>query len=203
MSLPSAVLSAIHDGVDHLADLSERLEREKGAIVKAVQILKKRSLVEIVGPDAFDQVFCETAPARYVLTEAGQQAAANGTPIVQGQSPRQRKKTAGLRACAWWELRAHGTTTLNQILMTHANGTEKAADTNLLKYLGALEKARIIARQARRIPARNSRGRVQWRLVLDLGVQAPVWWVKTREIYDPNSKTVFPMIEAEVKEGGR
>ncbi len=201
MGLAGAVLSAIHDGADQLAELSDRLAREKGAIVKAVQILKRRSLVDIVGADAVDRGVGETPTARYVLTEAGRQAATLGAPIVQGQRPRQRQRTAGLRACAWWELRAHGTTSLHQILMNHAEGTEKAADTNLLKYLGALEKARIIARQAQRIPAKHSRGRVQWRLILDLGVQAPVWWVKTREVYDPNSKQVFPMIEAVQEDG--
>lgn len=190
--LSTAVLSAIHDGVDQLGGLSEKLSRDRRSIVKAVQVLKGRDLVQIVVADE-----CRTT--RYALTEAGRERAESGVPINAGQGPRPRKKTAGLRECAWWELRAHGVTSLFQILMNHASGSEKAADVNLYKYLVALERASILARHGVRIPARQSRGRVQWRLVLDLGVLAPVWRQKAQEVYDPNGDKVYPMRPATAK----
>lgn len=200
--ISTAVLSAIHEGVDQLGGLSEKLSRDRRSIVKAVQVLKGRDLVRIVAPDQFDKVFCAAPATRYELTEAGREWAESGVPVNAGQGERPRKKTAGLRECAWWELRAHGVTTLHQILMTHATGAEKAADINLYKWLVALERAAILARHAKRVAARQSSGRVQWRLVLDLGILAPVWRQKAQEVYDPNSGKVFAMRRPEAKEEG-
>lgn len=192
--ISTAVLHAIHDGAEHLEELSERLDRERRAIVKAVQVLKGRALVEIERVNRYDRVFSAEVPAtRYVLTEAGREQVASGVPILPGQGPRPRKRTAGLRERAWWELRAQGIASLKQILITHADGSEKAADVNLYKYLVALERAGILARQAKRLPARQSRGCVQWRLLRDLGVKAPVWRQQAGEVYDPNAGAVYPL----------
>ena len=128
-----------------------------------------------------------------MLTDTGQQHAALGLPINPGQGKRPRKITMGLRDRAWWELRNKGAASLHQITSTHANGSEKAADMNLYKYLIALEMAGILVRHEKRIPAKQGRGRVQWRMKRDLGIKAPVWRQKEREIYDPNSGAVFPM----------
>jgi hypothetical protein len=107
--------------------------------------------------------------ARYVLTDAGRQTAASGQPISPGQGARPRQKTVGLRERAWWEIRAKKTVSLKQILSTHADGSEKSGAINLYKYLLALEKAGLLARLGKRIPAKQSRGRVQWALERDPG----------------------------------
>lgn len=196
IGLSTAVLNAIHDGVEQLGDLSTRLERDRHAIVKAVQVLKGRALVEIVVAGA------EAKKTHYVLTEAGRQHAESGLPIHPGQGPRPRKRTVGLRERAWWELRAQGIASLKQILITHADGSEKAADVNLYKYLLALERAGILLRQVKRLPARQSRGCVQWRLLRNLGVQAPVWRQQAQEVFDPNTGKVYPLRRAVAETAG-
>ena len=202
MGLSTQVLTAIHRGINVLCELAGHLERDKGDVVKAVQVLKRRDLVQIVAPDGFDRVFdAVIPPTRYMLTESGRRQAESGWPVNPGQGPRERRRTSGLRERAWWELRNKGLASLKQIVSTHADGSEKAADINLYKYLVALEKAGILVRQAQRLPARQSRGRVQWRLAIDLGLQAPVWRQKARTVYDPNSGRVYP-IDATADEAG-
>lgn len=202
MGLSTSVLSAIHGGVNHLAGLADHLARNKRAIVKAVQVLKGRALLTIVAANDFDRVVDKTVPpTRYVLTEAGEQQAISGMKISPGQGERRCKKTIGLRERAWWEMRNKGTANLKQIVTTHADGSEKAAEVNVYKYLVALEKAGILARQGKRLTTRKGNERVQWRLVLDLGVKAPVWRNRAQEVYDPNSEKVFPIAAADVDGG--
>lgn len=201
MGLSTSVLTALNAGINHLPDLARHLGRDRRAVVKAVQTLKRRGLAEIVAADAFDRVFSAQLPATaYVLTAAGQAHAAAGLAISPGQGERPRRRTAGLRERAWWELRAHGLASLKQIITTHAEGTEKAAHVNLYKYLCALEQAGILTRAGRRLPARQSKGWVQWHLARDLGPKAPVWRGARREVFDPNSGRAYPIGGAE--EGG-
>ena len=56
MGLSTSVLTAIHGGVNQLAALSEHLERNKRAVVKAVQVLKKRGLLTIVADHTADRM---------------------------------------------------------------------------------------------------------------------------------------------------
>lgn len=200
MGLSTAVLMAIHGGVCQLAGLAVCLSRDKRAIVKAVQVLKRRGLVRISSVSfGGDLAGVDNSSTRYTLTDDGQQQALSGAQVNPGQGQRPRKKTVGLRDRAWWELRAHGLASLKQITTTHAKGTEKAADVNLYKYLAALEKAGILTRSGKNLPARQGKGRVLWLLAIDLGPKAPVWRQKAQEVYDPNGDKVFPMAQEAVQ----
>ncbi len=207
MGLSTSVLTAIHGGASELSTLAALLEREKRAIVKAAQVLKRRGLLEIVPANAFDKAFDAEIPAtQYTLTEAGRQQAASGLPVNPGQGERPRKKTVGLRERAWWELRKYRPTSLDQVTSTHAEGTEKAADINIYKYLVALERAGLLLRLSKKAPARQSQGRVLWQLnkerdartgeAIAYGPRAPVWRQRAREVYDPNTGKVYPLKSA-------
>jgi hypothetical protein len=196
MGLSTAVLTAIHGGICELAALAEHVGHNKRAVAKAVQVLKRRGLVvvaTIVERNSYRK------PAQYAVTAAGAAQVLSGAPISPGQGARPRKKTVGLRERAWWELRAHGLASLKQITTTHAEGTEKAANVNLYKYLVALERAGILMRSGKNIPARQSKGRIQWLLEIDLGPKAPVWRQQAKEVYDPNAGKVYPMTQEAVQ----
>lgn len=197
MSLATNVLQQIAAGNSTLAGLDFTLGAGRKAIVKAVQVLKRRGLAqthqvragEVSGP----------APGTYRLTEAGEAFAESGRDINPGQGERPRQKTVGLRERAWWHFRAHKVATMKELLNTHAEGDEKAAHINVYKYLMALEKAGILARLAHRAPARQSKGLVLWRLARDLGPKAPVWRQVAKTVFDPNSGKVFALA---TEEGG-
>lgn len=192
MGLSTDVLRALAAGHGSIVLLADHLEVERRVVGKAVQVLKRRGLIG-----------ASDAPGRgrYHLTAAGQAWLAAGKPVSPGQGPRPRTHTAGLRERAWWHFRAHRMATLQELLSTHAEGHEKAPDVNLYKYLSALERAGILRRSAQRLPARQSRGRVQWRLVADLGPKAPVWRETARVVFDPNSGATRPLAGAESPAG--
>lgn len=191
MGLSTSLLTAMHAGIKELPALADHVARDKRAVVKAIQQLKKRELVITYSEE--EGIVSGPARGSYELTPAGIQIVLSGKAISPGQGARPRIRTIGLRERAWWELRAHKLASLKQIISTHAEGTEKAADINLYKYLVALEKAGVLTRMGRRIPAKQSKGRVQWSLTLDLGPKAPVWRQAAREVFDPNSGKVYPM----------
>lgn len=198
MSLSTHVLNAFSDGVLTLDGLVGRLGCARRDLVKAVQGLQRRGLVRVhETPDGRPG---SAGRGQYTLTEAGLAWAESGQPIAPGQGARPRQRPPGLRARAWWHLRAHRLATLQDLLTTQAEGTEAAADRNVYKYLCALERAGILARSAPRRPARQSRGDVPWRLVRDLGPQAPVWRETARVVYDPNGGALLPI---EPAAGGR
>lgn len=104
-----------------------------------------------------------------------------------------RSVTTGLRQRAWWVLRARGTVTLPMVLAAIADGTEKAASSNIGRYLRALERAGFVARasQRERGQALTSNGHVRYRLVRNNGRLAPVHRQSTGEVFDPNTGEVF------------
>ena len=115
----------------------------------------------------------------------------------QGQiSPR--TVTIGLRPRAWWVIRKRINFTVQELLSTLADGTERDAVSNLGKYIRALEKAGIVQREATRQPgsALTSPGMLRYRLVINAGRRAPVWRAKSNTVYDPNSGIVYPIAEA-------
>ncbi len=196
MGISTDVLKALSDGVLTLDVLVGRLGCPRRDLVKAVQVLKRRGLVRV--HETLDGVTGGAGRGQYTLTDSGVAWAESGRSVSPGQGPRPRMKTAGLRERAWWHFRAHQLASLQEILSTHAEGHEKAPDVNLFKYLSALERAGILRRSAQRLPARQSRGRVQWRLVADLGPKAPVWRESARVVFDPNSGDIRPLAGEEL-----
>lgn len=185
MALATNVLQQIAAGNGQLESLASTLASDKRSVVKAVQVLKRRGLVQVHG--AFDSAFGGLARGSYALTPAGTEWARAGLAVSPGQGARPRQRTSGLRERAWWHFRAHRIATLKEILTTHAEGGERAAPINLYKYLMALQRAGVLRRSPQRVATRQSRGQVQWSLARDLGPKAPVWRQLARVVYDPNS----------------
>lgn len=112
----------------------------------------------------------------------------------QGQiSPR--TVTIGLRQRAWWVMRKRINFTVQELLSTLADGTERDAASNIGKYVRALEKAGIVQREEKRQAgsALTSPGMLRYRLVINAGRKAPVWRTRNNMVYDPNSEIVYPM----------
>ena len=190
MMVATNVLRQIVGGCDYIADIAAALELPRKTINKAAQTLKGRGLIE-THSEAGGEI---SGPARrgfYRPTPAGIAVAASGQAITAGQGERPRKKTVGLRERAWWHFRAHKVASLKELLTTHAEGPERDATSNVYKYLLALERAGILQRAAKRIPARQCKGLVVWRLAVDLGPQTPVWRQTSKTIYDPNSGKTY------------
>ena len=99
------------------------------------------------------------------------------------------QRALGLRARVWWLIREKRRVTLDVLLTTLADGQEKDAASNILKYLARLEQHGVIERSAQRQPGTvlTSPGHVIWNLTRDLGRMAPVWRQKERVLFDPNS----------------
>lgn len=196
MSNSTTILQLIVAGINNLDDLAARTGATKKQVVKYVQTLKGLGYVAVC--DEATAQMGAGARGMYFATEAGEAFAATGDLIKPGKSgQRPRERTKGLRERAWWHFRAHKVATLKELLLTHASGKEKAAESNLYKYILALESVGIIARMVRKQPAKQSRGRVVWTLEKDLGQKPPVWRQTAREIYDPNTGRVFPIPEKE------
>lgn len=96
-------------------------------------------------------------------------------------------KGRGLRERAWWLMRTRPAFTLDDLLLTLAEGAERDPASNLGRYIRGLERVGVLQRLQRRIPGRapTSNGHVIWRLVRDLGRAAPL--VRAAGVWDPNA----------------
>lgn len=104
-------------------------------------------------------------------------------------------QTTGLRERAWWLMRQLPRFTLDELLLTLADGSERDAYGNLRKYVKRLERSGVLARLHRRAAgaAITSNGRVIWRLARDLGRIAPVWRGAQGALWDPNAgELIYP-----------
>lgn len=111
----------------------------------------------------------------------------------RGRPPTQGGAT-GLRGQCWWLMRELNTFTINRLLETYADGTEKDAHNNLMRYLHRLESCGVVERLERRQPGDSltSPGFVVWRLKRNLGVLAPVWRRLKKVLWDPNAGQIVP-----------
>jgi hypothetical protein len=148
--------------------LAEHFAVPRHKVVKAAQVLRRRSLVEI------------PRPGLYRMTQAGKDWLASGKQIKAGGHPKVKKTEAPLYVRAWWHLRAHKRATLRELMCTHAD--EETPTTNLSLYLKALCRAGIL-KQVQILP----HGEVVWGIEKDVGPRAPVWRQKSGEVYNPNS----------------
>lgn len=194
MSLTKQVLQLIVAATDPMTldILAATTGKTKREIVKMTQVLKKKGYITVC--DALDAKLGTGARGMYLPTEAGTAFAASDEQIKPGKAgPRPRNKTVGLRERAWWHFRAHTVATIKDLLSTHANGTEKAAQDNLYKWVIALEAVGILKRLPVKQAAKQSKGRVVWSLAKDLGPAAPVWRQIAKTVFDPNSGDVFAL----------
>lgn len=109
-----------------------------------------------------------------------------------------RTRSTGLREKAWWLMRRRISFTLTDLLMVIASPEQKDAASNIRKYLRVLGLVGILTTE-RRVKtagsATTSNGSHKYRLINDLGHEAPVWRKTRNDVYDPNSKTAFPIPE--------
>lgn len=102
---------------------------------------------------------------------------------------RQRNKSHGLRARAWWVIRKNKCVTLKELLLSLNDGEQKDPASNLGQYLRKLSLCGVLARKRVADGILTSNGVYEYRLVKDLGSQAPV--MKKTGVYDPNSKALI------------
>lgn len=178
--LAQRVLEAIAAGCSGVAAIEQITGLSAVQVGNAVQVLRKRHLIEI------------PAPGEYRLTETGSAWLQSGRSIASGQAPRVHKRARGLRARAWWLMRELRKFTLTDLLTTLADGSEGDARGNLARYLWALEESGVVVRMKRRVPADNGQGQGQciWYLQRDLGRLPPVARHTFRQVFDPNAGQV-------------
>ena len=85
-----------------------------------------------------------------------------------------------LRERAWWCMREMAAFSLDALLLTVADGAERAAAQNLRGYIRALERHGVLAH------VRQKRDD-SYRLARDLGPRAPVVRRRQRDLFDPNT----------------
>lgn len=179
------VLECIHSGATDMDALALALGHAKKVISHATQRLKRRGFIT-----------AET-PGKYSVTEEGLRWITSGVSIKPGQSLKKRRKTRGLRARAWWVLRARGAASLVDLLHTLAGPNAAATANNLGKYLKALHWSGFLRPQERRQHTGTSGtiGYIRYTLVRDNGRLAPVERRKGKEVFDPNTNEVFPIVK--------
>ena len=117
-------------------------------------------------------------------------------PCRRGRGRLLAKRSSGLRERAWWLMCQVRRFTLDDLLLTLADGTQRDAPGNLQKYISALERVGVLVRLARRMPGNTptSNGHVIWRLARDLGRTAPVWRARQQVLFDPNTGALMPTL---------
>jgi DNA-binding transcriptional ArsR family regulator len=137
-------------------------------------------------------------PGAYRLTRAGVEARAAGGVSKPGpkgaQTGRRQAPVDTLRARVWRALRANGKATIPELLISASRGDERAAASNIGRYLRALERAGYVTRLKRRSPGTKitSNGFITWLLLpdRDTGARAPAHHPVRGELRDPNTGEV-------------
>jgi hypothetical protein len=173
-----AVLTEIVRGTAQLAALADAVGGRSKDVVMAVQRLKRRGFVT------------SARSGEYAATDAGREFLAQGRQIQGGQdSPRPRTRTRGLRQRAWWVIRARKTVSVPDLLSVLSDGSERAAGSNLQKYLRVLVRAGYMAEHAQVLRF----GPPRYRLVRDTGRLAPVFRQRQAAVFDPNTGEVIAL----------
>jgi len=177
------ILHLVAGGNEQLEQIAKATGSPKHDVVKAIQRIKKRGLIEIKSSGV------------YALTAEGVDWVKAGKVIKAGQGKRPRTATRGLRQRAWWVIRARRSFTVPELLSTLADGSEKGASSNLSSYIGPLVKAGFLNVSTKRDPgqALTSPGHRRYQIARDNGRLAPVIRQKDRVVFDPNTEETFPM----------
>lgn len=111
-------------------------------------------------------------------------------------NPRHRMSSRGLRAKAWWIIRNRRDTTLENLLNTINDASQKDAESNIGKYLRALTIAGILKVQPTRAKgtALTSNGHYRYVLAIDCGEKAPVWRQPLKQIYCPSTGDIYSLV---------
>lgn len=176
--LTQRVLVSIGEGCWFYDEISYSTGLDSKQINNALVKLRRRGLVERRTAGGHD------------ITDAGRTWLESGRVIASGQGSKRIRKSVGLRERAWWLMREVKQFTLADLLTTLASGTERDAESNLRKYINALEAVGVVKRLKRRAGPLAI-----WRLTRDLGRQCPVRR-NSGEIYDPNSGAMLSTDEA-------
>jgi hypothetical protein len=124
----------------------------------------------------------------------GARAVVVATPGVAPRHGGGNQGGSGLRGQCWWLMRHLPLFTINELLETYADGTEKGAHNNIAHYLRSLEACDVVERLRRRAgDSLTSPGYVVWRLKRNLGVLAPVWRRQQKALWDPNAGQILPL----------
>lgn len=123
------------------------------------------------------------------ITALDQKTSLRSGPKGQLQNPRIFKDS--LRVRVWRAIRIRSSFSIPELLPIVTNGSEKDAESNIYKYLRALESAGYLIRMGKRQrgTALTSNGFARWRLDLEknTGPQAPVWRMSRGTVFDPNT----------------
>ena len=97
-----------------------------------------------------------------------------------------------LRVRVWRAIRIRSSFSIPDLLPIVTKGGEKDAQSNIYKYIKALESAGYLIRMGKRMPgtAMTSNGFARWRLDLEknTGPQAPIWRMGKGSVFDPNTE---------------
>lgn len=181
------MLAAIAQQPGTLAALEQATGFGKRSVSNAIQKLHNRELIS------------RARGGLWSITESGRAWLADGKAITSGPGAKLQHCTRGLRERAWWLMRELGRWTLPDLLSTVTDGTESAAERNLMQWMRALERAGLVARLPRKaFSALHPNGITIWRLVRDIGRLGPVWQRAHRRLYDPNSGDYIEIKKREV-----
>jgi len=129
----------------------------------------------------------------YRITQAGITALDQKTNLRSGPKGETRVKIHkdSLRVRVWRAIRIRNSFSIPDLLPIVTKGGEKDAQSNIYKYVKALEDAGYLIRMGKRARGTwmTSNGFVRWRLDLekDTGPQAPVWRMGKGSLFDPNT----------------
>lgn len=131
------------------------------------------------------------------LTQAGREAHAAGASGAnqlrsgpKGKHIAARINRGTLRERAWTAMRMKGKFSVGDLVDICMTGTERAIESNLRKYLRALERISYVRQLAVREygSAPTSNGFVRYQLMVNTGPLAPVWRLAHAKVYDPNTE---------------
>lgn len=161
-----------------LEELAQRIERPAKNVGMACAALCRRELLERPELGCY-----RILPDGLALLESGK--ALRSGPA-QGRAARVSAKT--LRHRVWKALGQRRKATLRDLLRLASTGAEGAAESNIRRYLRALEQSGYLLRVKARRPgdAPTSNGHLQWVVVRWTGPRAPSNDARRNTLYDPN-----------------
>lgn len=162
--------------------LAELTQLESSQIESATDRLKRHGLIKTVQPGC------------YRITSEGIAAMQSGLSLRSG--PKQSGRTTRIvkntvRERVWRAIRIRKSFTIPELIGLAATGDEKDIESNISKYLRALEQAGYLIRLQKRMRgnAITSNGFARWRLDLerDTGPKTPIYRMGKETVFDPNT----------------